>query len=258
MAEEGKEASLIDEGAAAEEKSWYNEDQAELVTQQGWKNPSDVVRDYGELNKSASGKVKIPTEESSADEISAFYDKVRGVDNAEGYDMPKPELPEGMNYDENFEKIIRGIAFEAGISKAQLKTLSEAYNKYQIEQFDVQEGDLARTREVGRQVLQKEWKENYEVNSEVARRACTELCDDEFKALLKETKLGNHPVFMRNFYNIGTKILNDTLIKGKTGGGDDKDAYVPAYPDSPGMYANDTSPEGEKARLYFTQRGHIY
>ena len=50
---------------------------------------------------------------------------------------------------------------------------------------------------------------------------------------------------MKNFFNIGQKLLNDTLIQGTVGGGDNKEAYVPAYPDSPGMYANDTTPEGE-------------
>lgn len=244
--------------AGAPETKWYTEDQAELVTQQGWKQPSDAVRDYNELNKSASGKVRVPTAESSAEEISAFYAKIRGVDKAEDYEMPKPELPEGMTYDDNFEKVIRGIAFEAGISKAQLKTLSEAYNKYQIEQYGAFEAELTQTYETGRQALQKEWKENYEVNSEVAKRACAELCDDEFRALLLETKLGNNPVFMKNFYNIGTKLLNDTLIRGTQGGGNEKDAYVPAYPNSPGMYANDTTPEGERARLWHTQRGHVY
>ena len=254
---EETDTGLVDDTTTTD-TAWHSEDNTELVTQQGWKSGDDVIRDYNELNKSASGKVKVPTDESSAEEISAFYAKIRGVDNAEGYDMPKPELPEGMNYDENFEKVIRGIAFEAGISKAQMKKLSEAYNAYQIEQFGTFEAELAQTHEEGRQVLQKEWKEDYEVNSEVAKRACTELCDDDFKALLKETKLGNHPVFMRNFFNIGKKILDDTLIKGTQAGGDEKDAYVPAYPDSPGMYANDTSPEGEKARLWHTKRGHIY
>ena len=256
MAEPEAGSLLVETPVTTE--AWYADDYKEIVTQQGWKSPNDPIRDYTELQKSASGKVKIPSEESSAEEISAFYAKIRGVENPEGYDMPVPELPEGMGYDDKFEKVIRGLAFEAGISKAQLKTLSDAYNKYQIEQYNEYEAGFVRSVEEGKTVLQGEWKENYETNSAVAQRACTELCDDEFKALIKENRLGNHPVFMKNFYNIGLKILDDTLIQGTKGGGEKQDAYKPAYPDSPEMYATDTSPEGEKARLWHTARGHIY
>jgi len=237
---------------------WFSDEHKELVNQQGWKDPNDAIRDYNELQKSASGKIKMPTEESSAEEISTFYDKIRGVENAEGYDMPKPELPEGMTYDENFEKVIRGIAFEAGISKAQLKTLTEAYNKYQIEQFGIITAELTKTYDEGQKALKVEWKEDYDTNLEVAKRACRELGGDDFIALLETNKLGNNPVFIKTFHNIGLKILNDTLIKGTQGGGDKKDAWKPSHPNSPEQYANDTSPDGEKARLWFTQRGHIY
>jgi hypothetical protein len=258
MAEDTQEGSLLGDASSAGAENWYSDEHADLVTQQGWKGASDVLRDYSELQKSASGKVKLPTEESSAEEISAFYDKIRGVENAEGYEMPRPELPEGMTYDENFEKAIRDIAFEAGISKAQLKKLSEAYNKYQIEQFNTVTAELTKTYDEGQNALKAEWKDDYDANLEVAKRACRELGGDDFVALLESNKLGNNPVFIKTFHNIGLKILNDTLIQGTQGGGDKKDQYRPQYPDSPEMYATDTSPEGEKARLYFTQRGHVY
>lgn len=257
MAEEDKGTILADPPPEPTQ-SWFPEEHTELVTQKGWKGAGDALKSYGELEGMMSGRAKIPTEESSAEEISAFYDKIRGVENPEGYDMPRPEMPEGMTYDENFEKVIRGIAYDAGISKAQLKTLTEAYNKYQIEQFGIVTAELTKTYDEGKQALQSEWKEQYDANIEVAKRACRELGGDEFVALLNENKLGNNPVFIKTFHNIGLKILNDTLIKGTQGGGDKKDAYKPAYPNSPEQYANDTSSEGEKARLWFTQRGHVY
>lgn len=257
MAEENQDATLL-----ADEKTditpWFPEEHKELVERTKWKSANDALNSYKELEGMMSSRAKIPTEESSADEISAFYDKIRGVENAEGYDMPKPDLPEGMTYDENFEKVIRGIAFEAGISKAQLKTLTEAYNKYQVEQFGIITAELTKTYDEGQKALKVEWKEDYDTNLEVAKRACRELGGEDFIALLESNKLGNNPVFIKTFHNIGLKILNDTIIKGTQGGGDKKDEWKPAYVDSPEMYANDTSPEGEKARLWFTQRGYIY
>lgn len=252
------EESLLVEEKEQESQSWYSEEQKELVEKQGWKGPTDVVRDYGELLKSASAKIKMPTPESSAEEISNFYARMGRPENPEGYEIDRPELPEGMAYDENFENTMRGIAHEIGITKAQMKNLVNAYNEYQIERFNTESAELTKTYEEGKAALQSDWKEDYKANLEVAKRACRELGGEDFVALLEENKIGNNPIFVKTFYNIGTKILNDTLIKGTQGGGEEKEEYKPAYPDSPEMYANDTSPEGEKARLYFTKRGHIY
>lgn len=239
-------------------QNWYADEHKELVEQQGWKQPGDAIRDYSELQKSASGKVKMPTPESSADEVSAFYDKIGRPVNSEGYELARPELPEGMTYDEGFEKAICSIAYEAGISKTQLQALSKAYNAYQVEQYNTITAELTKTFDEGKQALQSEWKDKYDANLEVAKRACRELGGEDFVALLETNKLGNNPVFIKTFHNIGLKILNDTLIQGTQAGGEKKDAWKPEYPDSPEMYATDTSPEGEKARLWFTQRGHIY
>jgi hypothetical protein len=261
MAEETQDGSLLADPPAA--GNWYSDEYAELVTQQGWKGAGDVLRDYNELNKSASGKVKLPTDESSAEEISAFYDKIGRpkTPNAQGensYEIERPKMPEGMTYDEDFEKAMCSIAHEAGISKSAMQKLVKAYNEYQVEQYNTLTAELTKTYDEGQNALKSEWKDKYDTNLKVAQRACRELGGEDFVQLLETNKLGNNPVFIKTFHNIGLKILNDTLIQGTQGGGERKDDWKPAYPDSPEMYATDTSPEGEKARLWFTQRGHIY
>jgi len=252
----GEESLIAD--PPAEDTNWYPDEHAELVTKQGWTGSADVLRDYNELQKSASGKVKMPTPESSADEVSAFYDKIGRPVNAEGYELARPELPEGMTYDENFEKAMCGVAYEAGIPKAAMQAIVKAYNEFQVEQYNTVTAELTKTFDEVQNTLKADWKDKYDANLEVARRACKELGGDDFVALLESNKLGNNPVFIKTFHNIGLKILNDTLIQGTQGGGDKKDEWKPQYPDSPELYATDTSPDGEKARLWFTQKGHIY
>jgi len=215
-----------------------------------FETPNDLAKGYLEIEKLSGSKIKLPTPESSAEEVSAFYDRVGRPANADGYELPRPDMPEGMTYNEDFEKAIRSVAYEAGISKAQLQALSKAFNEYQVQEYTNFNAELQRTHEEGERVLKEKWGAKYDENLEVARRACKELGDEDFTNLLVESKLGNNPVFIKAFHNIGMKILNDTLVKGE-GGGEKKDEYVPAYKDSPGMYANDTSEEGEKARAWF-------
>lgn len=252
------EENLLTETKDAGTQNWYPDEHKELVERTGWKDSGAALKSYTELEGMMSSRIKLPTPESSAEEVSAFYDKIGRPVNAEGYELTRPELPEGMTYDENFEKAVCSIAYEAGISKAQLQAIAKAYNEYQVEQFNTLTAELTKTFDEGKAALQSEWKDKYDANLEVARRACKELGGDDFVALLEENKIGNNPVFIKTFHNIGLKILNDTLIQGTQAGGEKKDDWKPAYPDSPEMYATDTSPEGEKARLWFTQRGHIY
>lgn len=256
---EPAEGTLVEEPTTTTPpENWYPEEHKDLVEQQGWKQSGDVIRDYGELQKSASGKIKIPTPESSDEEKNAFYSKTGRPDTPEGYEFKKPEnLPEGMKYDEEFAKQMSIVAHKRGASKELMQELFNAYNEYQTNDYNAVLKDLNDERETNDNTLKAEWKNDYEPNSEIAKRAYKELCDEDFGKLLLEHNLDNHPVIKRNFHRIGLKILSDTLIKGKSVDSS-KDDWKPQYPDSPEMYANDTTPEGERSRLWFTQRGHIY
>ena len=242
------ESSLMTETPV--ETPWFSEENAELVTQQGWKSPDDTIRDYTELQKSASGKVKIPVEGAPEEEVSAFYAKIRGVDTPEGYDIT--DVPDNIGMDEETLNQLKQDAFKAGIPKVGFETVLKNYLNRLSEQ-------AIQTRVQGEKVLKEEiWKGDYDANLEVAKRYVTKECSDEFKQLLEDTGLGNHPVFAKHFYEQGKKILSDTLIKGDQKGDNDTPEYKPQYPTSPDMYKAGDDEESTKARAYFTAKGHVY
>jgi len=249
MPEEKEDSTLLADPAEKPPEPWFLEEQTDLVKQQGWKQPSDAVRDYGELQKSASSKIKLPSAESSAEEISAFYDKIRGVENPDGYEIK--DIPENVPRDEDMEALVRKVAYENGGQKHVVENMIKTY-------YDALSQSITQARVESENTLKAEWKENYDTNLEVAKRACRELGGEEFVGILENTGLGNNHIFIKAFHNIGLKILNDTLIKGEKVGSEKQDEYKPAYPDSPEMYATDTSPDGERARLWFTKRGYRY
>lgn len=229
---------------------WFSEENAELVTQQGWKDPNDAIRDYNELQKSASGKVKIPVEGAPKEEVSAFYAKIRGIDTPEGYEIT--DIPENIGMDEDAINQLKHDAFEAGIPKVAFETVLKNYLNRMSEQS-------IQTRVAGEKVLKEEvWKGDYDANLEIAKRYVTEHCSDEFKQYLEDTGQGNNPIFAKHFFEQGKKTLSDTLVKGDQKGDKQEAEYKPQYPESPDMYKAGDDEESKKARAYFTAQGHMY
>ncbi len=216
---------------------------------------------YLELMKKQSTSVKIPDEHTPAPERSAFYRSIGCPEDPTGYEIERPTIPEGMTYSEEFEMTMRGIAHESGISQPQMKVLTKAFNEYQISTFNKQATESARINDAQDLALKEKKGGDYDKFCAVSERACSELIDSKelrtsFAQLIEEKGLKNHPVFTEVFGVIGNKMLDDTLVKGNLPV-DDKE-YKPASPNSPQMYANAEGEEGEKARAYFTARGHVY
>ena len=205
----------------------------------------DLAQGYLELEKSASSKIKLPAAESSEEELSAFYDKIGRPENPEGYEIT---LPEGETPDEEFITTMRNIAHKSGVPKIMFESLVKGY-------LEFLDGRLHRSQEEGERTLHQDWGANYDANLAIAQRACKHFGGDDFVKLMKDTGLGNHPVFVKTFLEIGKVNLDDTLIKGAPTG---KEEYVPKYKDSPEMYATGEDEESKKARAYFEARGHKY
>ncbi len=252
MADEAQGDLLTTEASQTETTSnWHGEENADLVKQKGWSSGDDAVNSYRELEKSYSGRIKMPSPESSADEIRQFYQKTGCPENPEGYEVTAPEGLEAFR-DEGIEGAMKQIAYDQGVSKQAFESIVKGY--YEKLNSDMQAG-----REAGEAELKKEYPgEKYDELINTANRFF-DSCSEEFCALVKASGLANNPVFIKEFCNKGKQTLSDTLIKGSADG--DKptgDGYTPQYPNSPEMYANGEDEDSVKGRAYHTARGHKY
>ena len=227
---------------------WYGDENKELVETKGWKSADDAVKSYTELEKSMGSRVKLPTPESSAEEINAFYAKTGRPENPDGYEIKTPEGSEAFR-NEGVEEVLKGIAFEKGVSKEGFESIVSAY-------YDKMAQDLAQGREAGMNELKQEFGSKYDENIAIAQRFC-ETCSPEFKDLMETTGLGNNAIIIREFISKGQQTMSDTMIKGEANG-DKETAYVPQYATSPDMYRNGDGEESKKARAYFESQGHKY
>ncbi len=224
---------------------WHSQENSEMVTQKGWKTADDALKSYSELEKSFSGRVKLPTEQSTAEEKSSFYKSIGVPEGPEGYEIK--DVPGNIVRNESAELALKGVAFEGGCPKATFEAIVKAF-------YDGESARLIEERTTSEATLKQGWSKpgEYEANVEIAKRAVNELFSEELKAILVATGLGNHHVLIKDMHNIGLKMINDTLITGSPSGEnkEDKD-WKPQSPHSPEMYRNGDSEESKRSRAWF-------
>jgi len=223
------------------------------------KGISDIATSFLELERMDSGKIKMPNEESSSEEKSAFYQKLGTPLNTDGY--TNPTLKEGQTFDEAFLGEMKSTALESNVSAPAFEKLVE---KYMFIQEQAEEAKVAAQNaeaETTTQALQGDWKADFDKNLEISRRGMREVLPEAirepFIELMKEKNLDNNEIFIRGFKAIGDKMLDDTFVKGTQVKKEEGD-YTPKYPKSPEMYKGGDDEESIKGRAWHTARGYSY
>lgn len=239
--------------------NWYPDEYKDVVSQKGW-DASGFLKSYTELEKALSVRVKIPTEESTPEEKSSFFTRLGRPDTSDGY--TRPELPEGKDYDKDLIGGMQTAAFEEGITQKQFSKLVERYLAIQGKKAEDDEVSDTQAVEEHDRVLKELWHVNYDANMEIARRGLRELVagdlGEKFQKLIKDKGLEYDSVLLQAFHEMGSKILDDTLITSDGAPPKLDDDYVPSSPNSPEMYRNAEDDEGKKARAYFEKKGFRY
>ncbi len=246
MAENEAQGDLLtSEASPGEAISWFSEENAEFVKRKGWEDGNSAIKSYRELEKMDSGKIKMPTPESSAEEIRSFYQKQGCPENPEGYELQIPEELLSLR-DEGVENAMKEVAHAEGVSKQAFEAIVSKY-------YEKLNSDMAASRELGEQELKKEFGDKYDEVITTANRFF-DSCSDEFCQLVKASGLANHPTFIKEFMNKGKQTMSDTLIEGEPDGDVEK-GYTPQYPESPEMYKGGTSEDSLKAQAWFKAKG---
>jgi hypothetical protein len=92
------------------------------------KDLSSLVQSYATLERAqgkkiddvvkGQGYIRLPGQDAKPEDIQAFNKAVGVPDNADGYEFTRPKLPEGMTYDEAYEKAAKGFFHQIGMPKA--------------------------------------------------------------------------------------------------------------------------------------------
>lgn len=219
-----------------------------------------MATSYLRYENSQNDRVKIPNNESSGEERSAFYNKIGRPEKVDGYTMP--QLTEGQELDKELFSGWATVAHESGMSDKQFSSLANKYMELETQRIETEQVEFNRFREESDRKLHEDYGADYDKNIELSKRAYTEYAGEDLKELLKTDKfvsLMNEPAFIDMLVQMGKKNMDDTFVKGDGGGGPpvDKD-FIPNSPNSPEMYAHGSDEYSAKARAYFEKKGHVY
>ncbi len=168
----------------------------------------------------------LPGDDATDDDWGAFYSAVGRPDGADGYAFDRPQMPEGLPYDEEAETWFRGLAHEAGLSQKQAERLYKADVERRLNAFG--EGQKAAAEEAAKaeadlqgamETLDKDlhdmWGRDTADNKALAERAAHTfmVTEDEADALEKAFGSDGAKNLYSMFLRIG-KAMGDTALKG--------------------------------------------
>ena len=222
-----------------------------------------LAKGYSELFTKLGSYTKIPDENSSTEEISAFYKKQGRPDAIDGY--TKPALGEGEELDADFFGKMATIAHKGGASNSLFSEMTNGFIDYarhlKTQEKEAEIVEFNRHREESDRKLHESYGADYDKNIELSKRAYTEYANTDLKALLDTDKyvgIRNEPSFIDMMVQMGIKNMDDSFVKGEGQGEKPKQGYEPKSPNSPTMYATMEGLEGAKARAWFREKGHKY
>ena len=174
----------------------------------------DVSKGFLDLSGKLDGSVKVPGEEATDKEKSSFFNAIGRPETADKYEFTRPDLPAGIEYDEAQEKTFREAAHTLGLSQSQAKALFDDFNQNAVKAHKEYSDALEKTKEEAVVELKKDWGEKFDGNVEVARRAMSEFGGPEVVRFMETSGLGNNPILVKLFNQIGIAMSEDKLHSG--------------------------------------------
>ena len=177
-----------------EAPSWTEglpEDAQGYVENKGWSGPDQMLDSYRNLEKAmgAPGEsvLTLPKDAEDAEAWGAVYSKLGRPEDAAGYELSGPEVPEGGI---DLTPDLASWAHEAGLSKAQAQSIYEKYNgriEQATQEFETQRQEQASADEAA---LRKEWGAAWEENIAAGTRFRQKFGLDDAKMDKLESALG--------------------------------------------------------------------
>lgn len=194
----------------------FDEDTNAYVSNKGWKEPSDLLMSYRNLEKFAGGAknlLELPPENATPEQLDAFYSKLGRPASPDEYGIRPPEGadPELTNW-------FKGTAHKLGLSAKQAEQLFTEWNGMSSAMQEKLQAQQAQESENAIKSLKQEWGQAFDQNIGAGRRAVAALGLDAGKLAAYEEKLGTAEM-LKLFATLGSKMGEDTFAGERGEGG---------------------------------------
>jgi len=196
------------------------------------KGLSDVYRDWVQKSELAK-RPTVPDKSAPKEEWDRYYKAIGRPESPDGYAFEKPVLPEGMVYDEAFEKWFRSQAHEVGIPQNQASALFAQYSAAQISAFnggakaraesaEKAKAERLHARQAGETQLRADWGTKYDDNLSAAADILKDnrFVSEQGRQKIYAAGLDNEPWFLKlaQIVHAATSADNTLGVDRSTGG----------------------------------------
>ena len=218
--------NLIDTVAEVKEDTWQtqylSEDLQGNDTLSKFKDVSSLGNSYVELQKLVGSRVKVPTDDSTEEDVNSFYNQIGRPESPDKYsiDLPSDSYP---------QEVIQSFLKEAHASGLTNKQAQSAINFYNTIETDGQinsDAAMQQAKVDAESALKKEWgPSEYAKELAVSRRAFNRFADDDLKAFVNDTGVTNNVAMIKFLNRIGKAFSEpDMGGAGKDSGSIDGDS----------------------------------
>lgn len=218
-------------GAAPSFMDQLSDDSRAFAVQQGWDKkddfgPDTIVEAYRGAQKLIGNKdlVELPTPDNIFE--SHIWDKFGAPADASGYQISRPDMPDGMTYDENLEASVLEVAAAHKMLPQQVQPLVETFANHMAQLQEATEAARVAENEKYMAALQAEWGNDFEANMNQARQAATALGiepqkkgDDSLHVIDQIAAVAGNDAAIKLFHKLGGMLGEDVLQTGDGPGG---------------------------------------
>ena len=202
---------------------YLSEDLRDNATLGKFKDVGDLGASYIKMQEMLGSRDKIPTENSTEEEVGAFYNKLGRPATPEEYSI---EMPADSGYDEQLYQGFLQQAHQSGLTNKQAQDAINFYSQLnENAQINV-ETTMQQAKVDAETALKKEWgAKDYQRNLALSRRAFNRFADDDLKKFVQESGVSNNVSLIRFLHKIGKSFSDpDMSGAGKDAGSVDSDS----------------------------------
>ncbi len=217
------------ETVASDFHSQLAEDLRQEASLQSFKDINSLAKSYVHAQKMIGSSVRLPSKDSTPEQIAEFYDKIKDLPNIANLEdrstlytkLGRPESPDKYNYGlpqeltENNQTLneFSKVAHELGLNNEQAAKIANFQVQRELQAMEQFKADQIE----GEKILKQQWGSEYDNKLAQARAAAKMFATkypDQVKALLSMPTIGNNPAFLDMLSKAGSSLIEQGHVQG--------------------------------------------
>ena len=201
-----------------------------------------LVAEITRLDGEVGNGIRVPGKDATKEQWAKYRKDLGIPESPEGYSLTKPQLPNGLPYNDRLEKWFRQQLFDAGVPDAAAQKMFNDWNNTQVAAYTANQKALEAQRvsfaKEAEESLRAEYKDEFPQAMQSMSAALARFGGAKTLEIIKQAKLpngatlDNHPDFIRMFVEVGRRMDADTMVAGDAGAGK-TDTSRPGLPINP-------------------------